>query len=64
MFWSKKREKLHEIEKGFHIENPDIFVPWNITEQELHVWVKDSVLIYHYVFDRFGPEEHVGIEKK
>lgn len=26
-------------------------------------WVKDDCEIFHYVFDRFGPEEHVGIRK-
>ena len=24
-----------EIEKGFKIDNPNVFIPWNITENEL-----------------------------
>lgn len=142
---------MREIEKGFQIENPNVFVPWNISDQELKVlfsdhelkcvttgyyvikcqalngielnlgfhfiprkngylkeleifvnyhsdrdntysmfqthlesvygnpsktesgtwekskpsytWISGSVSIYHYVFDRFGPEEHVRIKK-
>jgi len=28
-----------------------------------HTWRFPGVDVFHYVFDRFGPEEHVGIKK-
>ena len=28
-----------------------------------YTWIFDSVKIVHYVFDRFGPEEHMRIKK-